>query len=139
MSVAARFGGVLGALMLALAPLGHAALADDVRLRIAQPIVLTGADGKRVTSSDFPGQLLLIYFGYTHCSDQCPTSVSTMVEALDEMGPAAPHVQPIFITVDPERDTGPILKEYTAAFDPRLLGLTGTPQEIKGAAEAVGV
>jgi protein SCO1/2 len=139
MSVAARFGGVLGALMLALAPLGHAALADDVRLRIAQPIVLTDADGKRVTSSDFPGQLLLIYFGYTHCSDQCPTSVSTMVEALDEMGPAARHVQPIFITVDPERDTGPILKEYTAAFDPRLLGLTGTPQEIKGAAEAVGV
>jgi len=139
MSVAARFGTLLVALLSALSSLGRPALADDVRLALAHPITLTAPDGKRVSSSDFPGHLLLVYFGYTHCSDQCPTSVSTMVEALDEMGPAARHVQPIFITVDPERDTGPILKEYTASFDKRLLGLTGSPDEIKAAAAAVGV
>lgn len=138
MSRATRLG-LWGVLALALSVPAGAARADDVRLKLEHPIALTDPDGKRVTTSDFPGQLLLVYFGYTHCSDQCPTSVSTMVEALDEMGPAARHVQPIFITVDPERDTGAILKDYTAAFDERLLGLTGTPQEIKAAAEAVGV
>jgi protein SCO1/2 len=137
MALAGGIRGLLGALALAL--LAGPAPADDVRLRIDHPFTLTDTDGKRVTSSDFPGQVLLVYFGYTHCSDQCPTSVSTMIEALDEMGPAARHVQPLFITVDPERDTGPILKEYTAAFDERLIGLTGTPDEIRRAADAVGV
>lgn len=139
MVVSARLAGLLGAVALVLYPFANSARAEDVRLRLDRPIVLTDPDGKRVSSSDFPGELLLVYFGYTHCSDQCPTSVSTMVEALEEMGPAARHVQPIFITVDPERDTGAILKEYTASFDPRLLGLTGSAEEIRAAAEAVGV
>jgi protein SCO1/2 len=135
MALAGRIAGLVASLALLAGP----ARADDVRLRVEHAITLTDSDGKPVTSADFPGRLLLVYFGYTHCSDQCPTSVSTMVEALDEMGPAARHVQPLFITVDPERDTGPILKEYTAAFDERLMGLTGTPDEIKRAADAVGV
>jgi protein SCO1 len=90
-------------------------------------------------STDFPGKWLLVYFGYTHCSDQCPTALSAMAEALDEVGPAARHVQPLFVTVDPERDHGPMLREFTAAFDKRLIGLTGTQQHIADAAHAVGV
>lgn len=139
MTATARIGALFAMLILALAMAQRPARADDVHLTLAHPIILTDVDGKRVTTSDFPGEILLVYFGYTHCADQCPTSVSTMVEALEEMGPAARHVQPIFITVDPERDTGPILKEYTASFDPRLLGLTGSPEAIRAAAEAVGV
>jgi cytochrome oxidase Cu insertion factor (SCO1/SenC/PrrC family) len=135
MTLAGGIRGLLGALALLAGP----ALADDVRLRIDRPFTLTDTDGRRVTSADFPGRLLLVYFGYTHCSDQCPTSVSTMVEALEEMGPAARHVQPVFVTVDPERDTGAVLKDYTAAFDERLMGLTGTPEEIRQAADDVGV
>lgn len=100
---------------------------------------LVDADGKTVTAQDFPGQFLLIYFGYTHCADQCPTALTIMVEALDEIGPAARYVQPLFITVDPERDNGPLLRRFTEAFDPRLLGLTGAPDRIADAAASLGV
>ena len=88
---------------------------------------------------DFPGKWLLIYFGYTHCSDQCPTALSSMTEALDEIGPAADQVQPLFITVDPERDRGPMLRDFAAAFDKRLIGLTGTQEQIADIAHALGV
>jgi protein SCO1 len=101
---------------------------EDARIALDHPFALADADGKTVTSADFPGKLLLIYFGYTRCSDQCPTSLSAMAEALDEIGPAARHVQPLFVTVDPERDRGPMLREFTAAFDKRLIGLTGTQE-----------
>ena len=112
---------------------------EDARIALDHPFALADADGKTVTSADFPGKLLLIYFGYTRCSDQCPTSLSAMAEALDEIGPAAQHVQPLFITVDPERDRGPMLREFTAAFDKRLIGLTGTQEQITEVAHALGV
>jgi cytochrome oxidase Cu insertion factor (SCO1/SenC/PrrC family) len=135
-----RCGGRLLLLLVgALAGLASPARADDIRRAIAHPFTLVDTDGKRVTSGDFPGKIQLIYFGYTHCADQCPTSVSTMLEALDEMGPAARYVVPFFISVDPERDTAAVLKDYTASFDPKLVGLTGTPDEIRQAADAVGV
>lgn len=101
--------------------------------------MLSDADGKTVTTNDFAGKWLLIYFSYSHCADQCPTALSAIVEALDEIGPAAGHIQPIFITVDPERDRGPALRDFTAAFDKRLVGLTGTPEQIAAAAQALGV
>ena len=139
MRIATEMARIGLAAALALLAAATNARADDVSLPIEHPLILQDADGKRVTTDDFPGKILLVYFGYTHCADQCPTSVSTMAEALDEMGPAARHVVPLFITVDPERDTGPVLKDYTASFDERLIGLTGTPEEIKAAADAVGV
>jgi cytochrome oxidase Cu insertion factor (SCO1/SenC/PrrC family) len=83
--------------------------------------------------------MLLIYVGYRRCSDQCPTSLSAMAEALDEIGPAARHVQPLFITVDPERDRGPMLRDFATAFDKRLIGLTGTQEQITEVARALGV
>ena len=112
---------------------------DEAKFSLDHPFALVDADGKTVTSADFRGNWLLIYFGYTHCSDQCPTALSAMAEALDQIGPAASHIQPLFITVDPERDRGPMLRAFTAAFDKRLIGLTGTQEQIAAIAHALGV
>ena len=73
---------------------------------------------------------MLVYFGYTFCPDVCPTTLNEVAEALDHLGPKAGELQPIFITVDPKRDTPDVVKQYTAAFTPRLVGLTGTLDEI---------
>ena len=115
------------------------AQAEERRIALDRPLMLADADGKTVTSDGFPGKWLLVYFGYTHCADQCPTALSAIVEALDEIGPAAQHIQPLFVTVDPERDHGPALPDFTAAFDKRLVGLTGSPEQIAAAAQALGV
>src|ERR1700738_1935083 len=73
-------------------------------------------NGKTVTDQDFKGKWLLVYFGYTHCPDACPTALNDLSLALDELGPDRSKVQPLFITVDPERDTAPVLKDYIGAF-----------------------
>jgi protein SCO1/2 len=133
-----RFGSLalVLALILGWSITGSAA---EKRLALDHPLVLADADGKTVTSNDFPGKWLLIYFGYIHCADQCPTALSAMIEALNEIGPAAEHIQPLFVTVDPERDRGAALKDFTAAFDKRLVGLTGSTEQIAAAAEALGI
>lgn len=94
--------------------------------------------GRPVTNQSWPGKYLLVYFGYTHCPDICPTALSTMAQALTRMGPDAKKVQPLFITVDPQRDTGPVLKAYTALFSSRIMGLNGTPGDIQAAADTYG-
>ena len=128
------------ALLLALLISGvTVAHAEEKRIALEHPLVLADADGKPVTSDDFPGQWLLVYVGYIHCADQCPTALSAMVEALAEIGPAAEHIQPVFVTVDPERDRGAALKDFTAAFDKRIVALTGSPEQIAAAAEALGI
>ena len=86
----------------------------ETRLSLDRSFALVDANGKAVTGADFPGRWLLIYFGYTHCADQCPTALSTMVEAMDQIGPAAQYIQPLFITVDPKRDRGPMLAAFVA-------------------------
>jgi cytochrome oxidase Cu insertion factor (SCO1/SenC/PrrC family) len=121
---------------LALALIG-AASAQELRLAPA-PLSFADADGRTVRSTDFRGKWLLIYFGYTHCSDLCPTGLSAMVTALDQIGAAADHVQPLFVTVDPERDKGPLLRSFTQSFDKRLIGLSGTVEQIREAATALG-
>jgi cytochrome oxidase Cu insertion factor (SCO1/SenC/PrrC family) len=109
------------------------------RFAVDHPFALVDADGKPVSDGDFPGKFLLVYFGYTHCADQCPTALSAIVEALDEIGPAANAVQPIFITVDPERDHGAMLRDFTQAFDKRIVGLSGSPEQIAAAAKALRI
>jgi cytochrome oxidase Cu insertion factor (SCO1/SenC/PrrC family) len=106
---------------------------------IGGPFTLIDQDGKTRRDSDFRGELMLVYFGYTYCPDVCPTELQTMVDALERLGDRAKEVQPIFITVDPERDTPEHLKSYVAAFDPRLVGLTGTKEQIAEAARAYKV
>jgi protein SCO1/2 len=97
---------------------------------VGGPFRLTAGDGRVVTDQDFRGKYLLIYFGYTICPDVCPTTLQSVATALDTLGPRADRLQPLLITVDPARDTPAVLAQYTAAFSPRLLGLSGTAEQI---------
>jgi len=106
---------------------------------IGGPFSLTDQDGKRRSDADFRGKLMLVNFGYTNCPDICPLGMALMAEVLDKLGADASKLQPIFITVDPARDTAPVLKDYIAHFSDRIVGLTGTKEEIAAAAKAYRV
>ena len=106
---------------------------------IGGPFALTDQTGTRRTDADFRGKVLLVYFGFTYCPDICPTDLQQMGTAVDRLGPAGELVQPVFITVDPERDTAAHLKEYMPLFHPRFVGLTGDAAAIAAAAGAYRV
>jgi cytochrome oxidase Cu insertion factor (SCO1/SenC/PrrC family) len=106
---------------------------------IGGPFALIDQDGKRRTDADFRGKVLLVYFGFTYCPDVCPTDLQEIGLAVDRLGPAGDAVQPIFITVDPERDTPEHLKEYMAMFHRRFVGLTGDATALDAAARAYRV
>jgi protein SCO1/2 len=106
---------------------------------IGGPFALTDQDGRRRTDEDFRGKLMLVYFGFTYCPDICPTDLQQMALAVDRLGPAGEMVQPVFITVDPERDTAAHLKDYMPMFHPRFVGLTGDAAAIEAAARAYRV
>ena len=112
----------------------HSPLAEE-SVGIVPRYLLQDPYGRSVTSEDFRGRFQLIAFGYTYCPDICPTTLVEMAEILKRLGDRAKRLQPIFITVDPERDTGKVLKTYTEFFDPRILGLTGTPLLVRRAAD----
>lgn len=99
-------------------------------LGIGGPFTLQDGNGKPVTDRDFRGKYMLVYFGFTFCPDVCPTTLSAMADAMDKLGTAAGRVQLLFITVDPKRDTPSVVKQYAAAFGPRVQGLTGSEDEI---------
>ena len=130
---------LLLAAWLACWPLGGPAHSGERPLLLQQPLTFANADGRVVLSTDFAGKWLLVYFGYTHCADLCPTGLSVLVNALEQIGPAADRIQPLFITVDPERDRGPLLRSFTESFDKRLIGLGGSLEQIRAAADALGV
>lgn len=130
------------ALLAACSPGGDAAPPLE-GARIGGPFTLTNQDGQRVSSDQFDGQYRLVYFGYTYCPDICPVDLQQIglaMKQLEESDPeVAKRVQPIFITTDPERDTPAVMKEYVSAFHPRLIGLTGTPEEIAAVSKSFGV
>jgi protein SCO1/2 len=97
---------------------------------IGGPFALTDGNGRTVTDRAFPGRYLLIYFGYTSCPDVCPTALQDMAEALSALGTKAARLQPLFISIDPQRDTPGTAAQFAAQFSPRLLGLTGTKQQV---------
>jgi protein SCO1/2 len=97
--------------------------------------LLQDINGRSVTNEDFRGRFQLIAFGYTYCPDICPTTLVEMAAILKQLGDQADRLQPIFVTVDPERDSAKVLKTYTEFFDPRILGLTGPPALIRRAAD----
>lgn len=103
------------------------------------PFVLIDHRGQAVTDKDYRGRFLLILFGYTFCPDVCPTGLNTASLALDALGASADRVVPVFITVDPTRDTPSVLADYVPLFHPRLVGLTGSKEQIAGVARAYGV
>ena len=102
--------------------------------RIGAPFTLTDQDGKPARWDDYKSQYRIVYFGYTYCPDVCPVDLQRIMQAFAQFEKAAPEraakVQPILISVDPARDTPAVLKTYVAAFHPRLIGLTGTPDQI---------
>jgi protein SCO1/2 len=106
---------------------------------VGGPFSLVDHEGRRRTEADFRGKLLLVYFGYTSCPDICPTDLMEIARALTLLGAEAEAVQPLFITLDPERDTVAHLAEYIPNFSPRLVGLTGGPAAIRQAADAYRV
>jgi cytochrome oxidase Cu insertion factor (SCO1/SenC/PrrC family) len=103
---------------------------------IGGPFALTDQNGTTRTEMDFRGMAMLVYFGFTYCPDICPTDLMQMTLAIDQLGQAGELVQPVFITVDPERDTPEHLKEYLALFHPRFIGLSGDLSAIAAAARA---
>jgi cytochrome oxidase Cu insertion factor (SCO1/SenC/PrrC family) len=106
------------------------------RAPVGGPFELTDQTGHRRTDADFRGKLVVLYFGYTYCPDVCPTELQSISLALDRLGAAAEAVQPLFITVDPERDTPARLADFVPSFHPRLIGLTGSLAEIRKTAIA---
>ncbi|MCP4326948.1 MAG: SCO family protein [Alphaproteobacteria bacterium] len=133
-------GGTLGYLLYTDEQVRRAEKIDPITMfPPGSPFVLTDHTGKRTTDEDYRGKFMLIAFGYTYCPDVCPTGLQTMSVALDLLGEQADWVQPIFITIDPERDTPEVMKEYVAAFHPSFVGLTGTSQQIAKAAEGFRV
>jgi len=103
--------------------------------KIGGPFTLTNQDNHKVSDTNFRGKYLLVYFGYTYCPDLCPTGLTSIAHALDQLGDDVNKVQPLYITVDPERDTPAKLKEYIASFHPKIIGLTGTAQQIASVAK----
>ena len=101
---------------------------------IGGPFTLVADDGKTVTERTYRGKWLLVFFGFTHCKDVCPATLNTIAAALRQLGPEAAKVQPLFITVDPQRDTPQVLANYVKAFDPRIVGLSGTMDQIAAVA-----
>jgi protein SCO1 len=112
---------------------------SEGRALIGGPFSLADTDGKRVTDRDFRGKLMLVFFGYTHCPDVCPTELQNMATALEKLGPDAKQVAPIFISVDPARDTPEALSAYVGNFSPLIKGLTGTQDEVASVAKAYRV
>ena len=116
-------------------PLAGAALGGD--------FTLTGEDNSQVSWSDFAGKYRIVYFGYAFCPDVCPTDVQRAMAGLKQFEASEPElgaqIQPLFVTIDPARDTPQVVAEFTDAFHPRLIGLTGSPEEVKAAADKFAV
>jgi protein SCO1/2 len=127
--VAALAGGLLWHESQSIPGLGRTITTGTAR--VGGPIRLTDQNGKAWDSADQHGKYLLVYFGYSFCPDVCPATLAVMSDALDKMGKDADRIVPVFVTVDPARDTPPILKQYMESFGPRFVGLTGSDSQIE--------
>jgi protein SCO1 len=133
-------GALGGAAWLVLSQGGQGpAVQTSGKALIGGPFALVDPTGKTVTDQDFRGRYMLVFFGFTHCPDICPAELQVMSAALDALGPKADSVVPIFITLDPERDTQAAMGAYVKNFGPRFVGLTGSSEQIAAAAKAYRV
>lgn len=126
-------------LALCLAGAAPAVRAGDFPIKFGGPFELIDHNGKIRTDRDFRGRFMLVYFGYTNCLDICPLDLQILTDAVDALGDQAAKVQPIFVTVDPGRDTVARLADYIPRFHPRLIGLTGTEAQIRPVIKAYRV
>lgn len=139
-ALAAFVAGVVGVILLVAIVAGRdLAPGASVGSAIGGPFKLTDQNGRLVTDQDFRGHPFLVFFGFTHCPDACPTTLFEVSEVLGKLGPDAERVAALFVTIDPERDTPEQLKDYLSSFNPRLVGLTGDPAEIAAITKAYRV
>ncbi len=110
-----------------------------LRFNFGGPFSLIDHQGRRRTDKDFRGRHMLVFFGYAQCKSICPVGLGRMASALDELGPMAERIQPIFITVDPDNDTPAVIAAHVRSIHPRMIGLTGTKQELRAVAKAYNV
>ncbi len=108
-------------------------------LFIGVPFAMTDRNGRAVTEKDYAGKAKAIFFGFTFCIDVCPTTLARLTVLMEKLGPDAEKLQVILVSVDPERDTPEVLKTYLAAFDPRMTGLTGSPEQLAAFAKSYRV
>lgn len=141
-----NFRPFLLSLPLALAACGQAAAPSQPPLagaRIGGPFTLVDQNGKTVTDRDFAGRYRLMYFGYTYCPDVCPVDLQKLMAGYAKLETSDPQlaakIAPIFVSVDPDRDKPAVLKQYVAAFHPRLIGLTGPPEQIAAVAKEYAI
>jgi protein SCO1 len=127
------------AILLVTTPRGGQPVQSSGTALVGGPFSLVGADGKTVTDADFRGRYMLVFFGFTHCPDICPAELQVIAQALDKLGGKGKKVVPVFITLDPERDTPKAMAEYVKSFGPNFVGLTGSPEAIAAAARAYRV
>jgi protein SCO1/2 len=106
---------------------------------IGGPFELTSHQGRLVRDTDYRGKHMLVMFGYTSCPDVCPTELQLITEAMEQLGTAAAKVQPLMITIDPERDTAALLADYVSNFHPAIVALTGSVDQVKAAAKTYKV
>jgi len=106
---------------------------------IGGPFQLTDQNGREITDKDLKGRPFLVFFGFTHCPDVCPTTLFEVSEIMRALGPDAERTRALFVTVDPERDTPAVMKDYLSSFDPHLVGLTGDPAAVAAVAKAYRV
>jgi protein SCO1/2 len=104
-------------------------LTDVTGASFGKALALTDHNGQRRTLADFKGKVVVLFFGFTHCPDACPTTMMELANVAKQLGPDARRMQVLFVTVDPERDTAEVLRQYVPSFDPSFLGLFGTPEE----------
>lgn len=117
----------------------YAGLREEPAVPIGGPFALLDGGGRTVTDVQFRGRWMLVYFGYTHCPDACPTALQDMANALDQLGPRKKDVAIVFITVDPERDTPVVMKDYVASFEAGITALSGSAEAVGQAARAYRV
>lgn len=106
------------------------------KAQVGGPFTLVNQHGKRASLADFRGKVVLLYFGFTFCPDVCPTDLLAIAQTVNSLGKAGDAVQPLFVTLDPARDTREVLRGYAEAFHPRLMALTGTEEEIRRVADS---
>jgi cytochrome oxidase Cu insertion factor (SCO1/SenC/PrrC family) len=109
------------------------------KVAVGAPFALPDARGRKRSLGEFRGKVVLLYFGYTTCPDVCPTDLANIGKAMRLLGAAADGVQPLFVTIDPRRDTPALLRDYVAAFDPRFIALRGSESEVRGIARSYKV
>lgn len=134
------FGGGLATFLASIPETTEApATATTGKAAIGGPFSLVDQTGKRVSEKDFLGKPMLVYFGFTHCPDICPSGLQVIAGALDALGSEADKVTAVFVTLDPERDTPAVMGEYVKSFSPKIVGLSGSLDEVKAMAKTYKV